>query len=310
MLGADRPRLLEQADRARARDRGEDGQDARRPRARQARRHRPHAGRAARGARRARADGREVLGPIAAGNRDPAAPTVAAHAHRHRHRSLPRPRPRAARALPRDGLAPRHRRPRRRASSSAPPRELAALGDVVAVARRRHRPRPPRARSSRPPGAELDLLVNNASVLGPSPQPALADYPLDVLEHVYRVNVVAPLALAQLALPRLPDGRRGSSTSPPTPPSSPTRAGAATARRRPRSSSSPRSSPPSTPALRIYAVDPGDMRTQHAPGGVPRRGHLRPPAARGERARPARADRGRPRRAAATAPRDLAGAAA
>jgi NAD(P)-dependent dehydrogenase (short-subunit alcohol dehydrogenase family) len=49
----------------------------------------------------------------------------------------------------------------------------------------------------------LDLLVNNASVLGPSPQPGLADYPLDVLEQVYRVNTVAPLALIQLALPYL-----------------------------------------------------------------------------------------------------------
>jgi NAD(P)-dependent dehydrogenase (short-subunit alcohol dehydrogenase family) len=45
----------------------------------------------------------------------------------------------------------------------------------------------------------VDLLVNNASVLGPSPQPPLAGYPLDVLEHVYRVNVLAPLALFQLA---------------------------------------------------------------------------------------------------------------
>jgi NAD(P)-dependent dehydrogenase (short-subunit alcohol dehydrogenase family) len=44
----------------------------------------------------------------------------------------------------------------------------------------------------------VDLLVNNASVLGPSPQPALADYPLETLEHVYRVNVLAPLALIQL----------------------------------------------------------------------------------------------------------------
>jgi NAD(P)-dependent dehydrogenase (short-subunit alcohol dehydrogenase family) len=49
----------------------------------------------------------------------------------------------------------------------------------------------------------IDLLVNNASLLGPSPQPALAAYPLDALEHVYRVNVLAPLALVQLALPRL-----------------------------------------------------------------------------------------------------------
>jgi NAD(P)-dependent dehydrogenase (short-subunit alcohol dehydrogenase family) len=43
----------------------------------------------------------------------------------------------------------------------------------------------------------LDLLVNNASLLGPSPQPALLDYPLDVLEEVYRANVFAPLAIIQ-----------------------------------------------------------------------------------------------------------------
>ena len=57
-------------------------------------------------------------------------------------------------------------------------------------------------------GPRVDLLVNNASLLGPSPQPLLADYPLDVLEHVYRVNVLAPLALIQLALPQLPAGAR------------------------------------------------------------------------------------------------------
>jgi NAD(P)-dependent dehydrogenase (short-subunit alcohol dehydrogenase family) len=49
----------------------------------------------------------------------------------------------------------------------------------------------------------VDLLVNNASVLGPSPQPSLADYPLDVLARVYDVNVVAPLALTQIALRHL-----------------------------------------------------------------------------------------------------------
>ncbi|HJQ46829.1 MAG TPA: SDR family oxidoreductase [Amycolatopsis sp.] len=47
----------------------------------------------------------------------------------------------------------------------------------------------------------VDLLVNNASVLGPSPQPRLADYPLDVLEQVYAVNTIAPLALIQALLP-------------------------------------------------------------------------------------------------------------
>ncbi|HJU52047.1 MAG TPA: SDR family oxidoreductase [Acidimicrobiia bacterium] len=50
---------------------------------------------------------------------------------------------------------------------------------------------------------QLALLVNNASILGPSPQPPLADYPLDILEQVYRTNVIAPLGLIQLALPLL-----------------------------------------------------------------------------------------------------------
>jgi len=43
----------------------------------------------------------------------------------------------------------------------------------------------------------LDALVNNASFLGPSPQPHLLDYPLDVLEQVYHTNVIAPLGLIQ-----------------------------------------------------------------------------------------------------------------
>jgi NAD(P)-dependent dehydrogenase (short-subunit alcohol dehydrogenase family) len=55
-------------------------------------------------------------------------------------------------------------------------------------------------------GEEIDLLVNNASTLGPSPQPQLAAYPLDALQRVYDVNVIAPLALAQLALPLMPAG--------------------------------------------------------------------------------------------------------
>jgi NAD(P)-dependent dehydrogenase (short-subunit alcohol dehydrogenase family) len=49
----------------------------------------------------------------------------------------------------------------------------------------------------------LDLLVNNASTLGPSPQPALRDYPLEQWSRVYDVNVAAPLALTQLLLPVL-----------------------------------------------------------------------------------------------------------
>ena len=49
----------------------------------------------------------------------------------------------------------------------------------------------------------LDLLVNNAGTLGASPLPALADYPPDELRAAFEVNVIAPIALTQLALPLL-----------------------------------------------------------------------------------------------------------
>jgi NAD(P)-dependent dehydrogenase (short-subunit alcohol dehydrogenase family) len=86
-------------------------------------------------------------------------------------------------------------------------RELAATTDVTAlagdVADDRHR----RALVAAA-GDRIDALVNNASILGPSPQPPLADYPLDVLEQVLGVNALAPLALVQLALPAMPAGAR------------------------------------------------------------------------------------------------------
>ncbi len=49
----------------------------------------------------------------------------------------------------------------------------------------------------------LDLLVNNASELGPSPLPPLTEAPLGPLERVYRVNVVAPIALVRALAPAL-----------------------------------------------------------------------------------------------------------
>jgi len=110
-------------------------------------------------------------------------------------------------------------------------------------------------------GGQLDLLVNNASTLGASPLPPLSGYPLETLERVYRVNVIAPLALAQLALPRMADGGRivnltsdaaveayegwggyGSSKA------ALDQLSAVLAAER--------------PDLRVYAVDPGDMNTR------------------------------------------------
>ena len=110
-------------------------------------------------------------------------------------------------------------------------------------------------------GGRIDLVVNNASALGPSPQPSLGAYPLDVLRRVYEVNAIAPLALVQLALPLLAPGAAivnvtsdagvepyegwggyGSSKA------ALEQLTAVLAAER--------------PELRVYAVDPGDMRTQ------------------------------------------------
>ncbi|HCT79501.1 MAG TPA: short-chain dehydrogenase [Micromonosporaceae bacterium] len=49
----------------------------------------------------------------------------------------------------------------------------------------------------------LDLLINNAGTLGPSPLPFLNEVPVEALRAVYEANVIAPLALTQLALPLL-----------------------------------------------------------------------------------------------------------
>src|SRR4051794_40257088 len=81
------------------------------------------------------------------------------------------------------------------AAAAQLPSTMAVRGDVKEAA---HREQLRAAVSER-----LDLLVNNASELGPSPLPPLALYPLDALRAVYETNVVAPLALTQLLLPHV-----------------------------------------------------------------------------------------------------------
>jgi len=138
--------------------------------------------------------------------------------------------------------------------------ELSVLTSVTAVpgdvADERHR----RALVSAAQGA-IDLLVNNASILGPSPQPTLADYPLEVLRDVYEVNLVAPLAIAQLALPRMPAGARiinVSSDAAVEPYAGWGGYGSAKAALDQLTAILAAEAP----ALRVYAVDPGDMRTE------------------------------------------------
>ena len=107
----------------------------------------------------------------------------------------------------------------------------------------------------------LDAVVHNASVLGPSPQPALADYPLAVLEYVYAANVFGPLRLTQLALPELrPDAAVVAITSD----------AAVEAYEGWGGYGSSKAALEQVftilavehPQLRVYRVDPGDMNTQ------------------------------------------------
>jgi NAD(P)-dependent dehydrogenase (short-subunit alcohol dehydrogenase family) len=110
-------------------------------------------------------------------------------------------------------------------------------------------------------GARIDLVVNNASLLGPSPMPRLADYPLEALREVYEANVLAPLALLQMALPRMSEGAAVLDIT--------SDAGAEAYEGWGGYGSSKAALEHLTaifaaehPDLRVYWVDPGDMRTQ------------------------------------------------
>src|ERR671910_879062 len=107
----------------------------------------------------------------------------------------------------------------------------------------------------------LDVLVNNASILGPSPQPELLDYPIEVLEEVYRTNVIAPLALIQSIRSELKPGARIlniTSDAAVEPHEGWGGYGSSKAALEQLSAILAAEHP----GLRIHAVDPGDMRTQ------------------------------------------------
>ena len=184
-----------------------------------------------------------------------------------------------ARLARRAGLVRRDRRPRRRAPWPPPP-PSSPPAPRGRHRRRRHRPGPPRRRWSPPPSGSdgIDLLVNNASTLGASPLPPLADTrPRRLPAPRSRSTSSRPLALVQAALPALGRrtativerhlrrrrrGLRG--------------LGRLRRRPRPRSSSSSGCSPPSEPDVRVYWRRPRRHAHRDAPGRLPRRGHLRP----------------------------------
>ncbi len=138
--------------------------------------------------------------------------------------------------------------------------ELASHADVTAlagdVAEARHREALLDAA-----GPRIDLLVNNASVLGPSPLPGLAELPADALRRILEVNVVAPLALAGGAIPRMPDGAVIIAiTSDAAVEPYPGWGGDGSAKAALEQAT--RILATEHPALRVHVVDPGDMRTQ------------------------------------------------
>ncbi len=108
----------------------------------------------------------------------------------------------------------------------------------------------------------LDLVVNNASTLGPSPLPGLERYPLDELERVYAVNTFAPLALVQAALPllRVSNGTIVGVTSDAATEAYEGWGGYGSSKAA--LDQLTRILAAEEPALAVYAFDPGDMRTQ------------------------------------------------
>jgi NAD(P)-dependent dehydrogenase (short-subunit alcohol dehydrogenase family) len=110
-------------------------------------------------------------------------------------------------------------------------------------------------------GTSIELLVNNASLLGPSPLPPVADLAPSDLEAILRANVIGPLGLLQLALPHMPDGGRivnvtSDAAVEPYEGWGGYGASKAALEQLTRILAAER------PDLRVYAVDPGDMRTR------------------------------------------------
>jgi NAD(P)-dependent dehydrogenase (short-subunit alcohol dehydrogenase family) len=142
-----------------------------------------------------------------------------------------------------------------RAELATATRVIAVAGDVADPA---HRASLAAAAAELGP---LDAVINNASLLGPSPQPALADYPLAELERVYRANVIGPLGLIQLVLPHLvPQARILNVTSDAAVEPYEGWGGYGSSKAALEQMTAILGA--EHPELRVYAVDPGDMRTQ------------------------------------------------
>jgi len=108
--------------------------------------------------------------------------------------------------------------------------------------------------------AGLDAVVNNAGMLGPSPQPHLLEYPLEALVEVFLANVLAPLAVIQELRPELKPGARiVNVTSDAAVNAYPSWGGYGASKAALEQLSAVLAV--ENPDVRVYWVDPGDMRT-------------------------------------------------
>ena len=106
----------------------------------------------------------------------------------------------------------------------------------------------------------LDAVINNAGALGPSPQPALLDYPIDRFEEVYHANVFAPLALIQAVRTELKPGARIINvTSDAAVTAYPGWGGYGSSKAALEQLTAVLAT--ENPELKVYAIDPGDMQT-------------------------------------------------
>jgi NAD(P)-dependent dehydrogenase (short-subunit alcohol dehydrogenase family) len=111
----------------------------------------------------------------------------------------------------------------------------------------------------------IDVLVNNASTIGPSPMPTLDVYPLGALAEVFKVNVAAPLHLMQRVLPQMRERGAGvivNVTSDAAVQGYPTWGGYGASKAALEQVSRVLAAELEGTGVRVYAVDPGDMNTQ------------------------------------------------
>jgi NAD(P)-dependent dehydrogenase (short-subunit alcohol dehydrogenase family) len=108
----------------------------------------------------------------------------------------------------------------------------------------------------------LDVLLNNASTLGPSPLPPLRSYDLGRLRRVYETNVLAPLALIQLLADALAAGSGAvvNVSSDAAVEAYPGWGGFGSSKAALDQLTAVLAA--EEPGLRCYAFDPGDMRTE------------------------------------------------